>query len=72
MQRMTHQVVDQHSAAADAASLLAKARQFRRFQVMGEEGATYEVEAVVPKRKRERVSHERAMPARPTSVGALH
>src|SRR3954447_6489394 len=61
MQRTANEIVDQERTAADPQSFMAKLRQLRGFQVVREQAAAHQVEAVIAKGKCECVGNERAM-----------
>lgn len=60
---MADQIVDQNGAAADPAGLFSVACQLRRFEVMREQAAAYDIETIIAKGKRESVGDQRAMAA---------
>jgi len=58
---MTDQVVDKDGVAADAEGLVHKASQLRRLQVMREQAATHQIEAVVMKWNCEGIGNDGAV-----------
>ena len=63
VQGMADEIIDQDRAAADAQRFLGKLFEFRGLEMMGEQAATDQIEAVVGEGKCERIGDDRAVSA---------
>src|SRR5579859_2019444 len=61
MQRVADQIVDEHSATAYAKGFAGERCEFRWLEVMREQAATDQVEAVIAEGKSHRVGNQRTM-----------